>query len=198
MVHVTEGAENKFTGITSCFSILSGRLTLRASGKESEREREGGGKRGREGERESRERGREGEYILRSRGCVVFRIIELDYDIPEHPPISAACKDLLSRLLCRGEHRLTMEGIRKHPWFRAGAMDVDEIWKYNDVCLSIDPHAHDGYPTIPQIERILKAASQPLVPDDRALSRSVSDQSSTGRVSQDSTYTHATWLDADD
>lgn len=75
-------------------------------------------------------------------------------------------------------------------------MNVDEIWKYNDLCLTIDPRTHHGYPKVSDIEQILRLASAPLAQDNRSLSRQTSDQSSGGPMSTDSSYTEAVGLEA--
>eukprot|EP00884_Botryococcus_braunii_P001783 jgi/Botrbrau1/11605/Bobra.247_1s0019.1 len=116
------------------------------------------------------------------------QIVKLEYDIPQDPPISACCKDLLSRLLCRAEHRLTIEDIKRHPWFRSGVIDVDSIWNYNELCLALDPHTHADYQSVQEIEHILRMASMPHLSEQRCLSRQLSEASSGPGSQENSLY----------
>lgn len=97
------------------------------------------------------------------------RIIEIEYDIPSEPQVTDACKDLLRRLLSRADQRITVDEIRQHPWFRAGVMNVDDIWKYNEMCMMLDPHMHDNYQTMEDITNVLRQASLPLAADDQLI-----------------------------
>jgi hypothetical protein len=114
--------------------------------------------------------------------CILCSIINIKYDIPHDPPVSEACKDLLGRLLCRAEQRLTVQEIRQHPWFRAGVMDVDEIWKYNEQCMRLDPHLHANYQTIEEIAAVLQQASLPLTSDERLIDSITDNLSPSGSI----------------
>ena len=48
---------------------------------------------------------------------VLERILQVDYTFPTSIPVSAECKDLLSRILVADPaKRFTIEDIQRHPW----------------------------------------------------------------------------------
>lgn len=45
------------------------------------------------------------------------RILAVSYRVPEHVALSPACLDLLSRMfVANPKQRITIEGVRAHPW----------------------------------------------------------------------------------
>ena len=49
---------------------------------------------------------------------VLERILQVDYSFPTSIPVSAECKDLLSRILVADPaKRYTIEDIQQHPWW---------------------------------------------------------------------------------
>ena len=49
--------------------------------------------------------------------AVLQRIVQLDYEIPDYPLVSADAKDLLRRLLvANADERLNIVDIVRHPW----------------------------------------------------------------------------------
>jgi serine/threonine protein kinase len=61
-----------------------------------------------------------------------------EYHYPPHKPVSDGCKDLLKRIfVVDPAERITIAGIWRHPWFRAGMPADLDIDRYNDHYLRI-------------------------------------------------------------
>eukprot|EP00198_Chlamydomonas_reinhardtii_P012503 XP_001701840.1 serine/threonine protein kinase 12 [Chlamydomonas reinhardtii] len=65
------------------------------------------------------------------RDAILRRIANAEWQLPAHPVIGEACRDLLSRILVSDPaKRITMEGIMSHSWFREdlpeGALEFNE------------------------------------------------------------------------
>ena len=58
-----------------------------------------------------------GESTIKCRGQVLERILAVDFRFPKSIPVSAECKDLLTRILVADPaKRASIEEIQTHPW----------------------------------------------------------------------------------
>ena len=61
------------------------------------------------------------------------RIVNAEYTLPADEPVSGQCADLVRRILVADPRkRLSMEGIKKHPWFLKdlprGALEMNDFY----------------------------------------------------------------------
>ncbi len=83
-----------------------------------------------------------GRYPFDTKDSAYLRkVLQAEYAIPSDLNISAACRDLMSRLMVPNpEERLTMEGIKTHPWFLAdlppGAMEMNEMLLHDPATMA--------------------------------------------------------------
>eukprot|EP00884_Botryococcus_braunii_P002408 jgi/Botrbrau1/12168/Bobra.0186s0076.1 len=87
---------------------------------------------------------------------IVKRITKGEYYFPPHKPVSAACKELLSRIfVVDPTQRITISEIWRHPWFRRGMPADLDIDRYNDHYLQITMGEQEHEAT----RRVLQSAS---------------------------------------
>mmetsp|Transcript_18816 Transcript_18816/g.32119 ORF Transcript_18816/g.32119 Transcript_18816/m.32119 type:complete len:375 (-) Transcript_18816:784-1908(-) len=89
---------------------------------------------------------------------MMARILQVQWTIPSDVPISAECRDLLSRMLVLDPtKRLTMQQITEHPWFRLN-LPPDALAMNTNFLTNTD---FSGVQTVPAIQALLHTAQTP-------------------------------------
>ena len=87
---------------------------------------------------------------------VLDRIRRVDYRFPASIPVSAECKDLISKILVADPAaRLTVDQIQSHPWYANGL--PNGVRAMNDACLAMRGQTA-GLQTEADIQRVVVAA----------------------------------------
>ncbi|CAL8468575.1 g8115 [Coccomyxa elongata] len=88
---------------------------------------------------------------------VLQRVIKADFAFPTDIPVSAECKDLMSKILVVDpEKRLTVQQIQQHPWY---LKDLPAgLDRFNDECLAKQRNMPEVAQNVEEVRKIVREA----------------------------------------